>query len=185
MGLEFNLTGLASRYDQNELPEYFWDWHLAGPGNEPYCWSPNSPNVSLPVIEPNSTNWPSLNFTIGSNGLPWPNNTFIPGSNSNGSIAGPPVGNGSSESNQNTNTTSSCASVAPSPGGQPCGAANMTCLGLYSWSCPNGDTGIVPPGTVCEWYVLIPIGSTKSKLTIGSISTVQHFVILDGVRLIQ
>ncbi|PMD27725.1 hypothetical protein NA56DRAFT_743049 [Hyaloscypha hepaticicola] len=32
-----------------------------------------------------------------------------------------------------------CAGVAPSPGGQPCGGTN----------CPNGDSGVVPPGTVC------------------------------------
>jgi hypothetical protein len=25
----------------------------------------------------------------------------------------------------------------------------MTCLTTDTWQCPNGDTGIVPPGTVC------------------------------------
>jgi hypothetical protein len=43
-----------------------------------------------------------------------------------------------------------CAGVAPSPGGQPCGGTNvMTCLTTDTWQCPNGDNGVVPPGTVC------------------------------------
>jgi hypothetical protein len=50
-----------------------------------------------------------------------------------------------------------CSSVAPTPGGQPCAGGDvMTCNGLYRWSCPNGDNGVVPMGTVCEWYAQLP-----------------------------
>jgi hypothetical protein len=43
-----------------------------------------------------------------------------------------------------------CTGVAPSLGGQACGGTNvMTCLTTDTWQCPNGDTGVVPPGTVC------------------------------------
>jgi len=43
-----------------------------------------------------------------------------------------------------------CAGVAPSLGGQACGGTNvMTCLTTTTWQCPNGDTGVVPPGTEC------------------------------------
>ena len=43
-----------------------------------------------------------------------------------------------------------CTGVAPSLGGQACGGTNvMTCLTEDTWQCPNGDTGVVPPDTVC------------------------------------
>ncbi|CZR52165.1 uncharacterized protein PAC_02042 [Phialocephala subalpina] len=43
-----------------------------------------------------------------------------------------------------------CTGVAPSLGGQACGAGNvMTCIDLNTWQCPNGNTGTVPPGTEC------------------------------------
>lgn len=43
-----------------------------------------------------------------------------------------------------------CTGVAPSLGGQPCGGTNiMTCLTTTSWQCPDGSTGVVPPGTEC------------------------------------
>lgn len=43
-----------------------------------------------------------------------------------------------------------CSTVGPSPGGPPCGVGNiLTCVTPDTWSCPNGDTGPVPPGTEC------------------------------------
>jgi len=44
-----------------------------------------------------------------------------------------------------------CSGVSPSPGGQPCGNVIMQCPTLSSWSCGNGQQGIVPPGTFCAW----------------------------------
>lgn len=42
-----------------------------------------------------------------------------------------------------------CTGVGPSPGGPPCYGGPLTCIGLYNWQCPNGDSGAVPPGTQC------------------------------------
>lgn len=46
-----------------------------------------------------------------------------------------------------------CTGVAPSLGGQACGGAPgvnvMTCLTTDTWQCPDGTTGVVPPGTEC------------------------------------
>ncbi|KAF2869770.1 hypothetical protein BDV95DRAFT_497226, partial [Massariosphaeria phaeospora] len=47
------------------------------------------------------------------------------------------------------NTLFDCSGVAPSPGGQPCGAVTMLCPSAYTWSCGNGEEGVVPPGTFC------------------------------------
>lgn len=49
------------------------------------------------------------------------------------------------------NGTYDCSSVAPSPGGQPCGDVTMLCPSAYAWSCGNGEEGVVPPGTFCAW----------------------------------
>lgn len=46
-----------------------------------------------------------------------------------------------------------CTGVGPSPGGPPCYGGPLTCIGLYNWQCPNGDSGAVPPGT--QWYASI------------------------------
>ncbi|EAT78034.1 hypothetical protein SNOG_14494 [Parastagonospora nodorum SN15] len=49
----------------------------------------------------------------------------------------------------NSTVTYDCSGVAPSPGGQPCGSVIMQCPTLSTWSCGNGQQGIVPPGTFC------------------------------------
>ncbi len=47
---------------------------------------------------------------------------------------------------------------------QPCdGTDVMTCLTIDTWQCPNGDTGVVPPGTVCSCNAFRPPGWIPSN----------------------
>lgn len=72
-----------------------------------------------------------------------PISTFVPPPNSgNNNYTAPGYDNG----------LYNCDSVAPSPGGQPCGVdVVMACPSTYTWSCGNGVEGAVPPGTFCAW----------------------------------
>lgn len=47
-------------------------------------------------------------------------------------------------------TREDCSAVGPSPPGPPCSDGPLTCETIDTWSCPNGDTGVVPPGTECH-----------------------------------
>ena len=78
-----------------------------------------------------------------------------PPSVSGNSTTTPPPTNGNGNQNLTApgydNRLYDCSSVAPSPGGQPCGSVTMICPTAYTWSCGNGREGVVPPGTFCAW----------------------------------
>lgn len=94
---------------------------------------------SYPLTNANGTKG---NDTSGGSG------TISGGTNSTGSPG--PSNPGGIQSN--ITSLIDCTGVAPSPGGQPCayaGGGPVTCTSLYSWSCPNGDSGPVPADTIC------------------------------------
>ncbi|RMZ88074.1 hypothetical protein DV736_g4689, partial [Chaetothyriales sp. CBS 134916] len=84
---------------------------------------------------------------VGSNNETTPINQPPPVSG-NSTTTGPPT-NGSGNQNLTApgydHSLYDCSSVAPSPGGQPCGSVTMICPTAYTWSCGNGQEGVVPP----------------------------------------
>lgn len=97
-----------------------------------------NPSIPLPHYPPSYTGSPALNGT----NPPSPT----------GSGISSPSSTGSPGSGGNYTSSYNCAGVGPSPGGQPCaymGGGPVTCESLYTWSCPNGDSGAVPADTIC------------------------------------
>lgn len=145
IGAGLSVSGKTSYKNSNNVVTSIPNFEFDTKGKGLY-WTWPFPDVCFDISGDNNSNDRTLPPPKAPEKKDPPSNTGIgTGLGSNDTLSSGPLAN-------STDTgVYDCSGIASSPGGQPCGSVIMQCPSLYTWSCGNGQQGIVPPGTFCAW----------------------------------